>query len=168
MTQPKHVLVVKTSSMGDVIHTLPALTDATAAIPGIRFDWVVEEGFSEIPAWHPAVDQVIPVAVRRWRKSLIQTWQSGEWQQFKKRIGASNYDAVIDAQGLLKSAFLAGKARGPRFGLDKHSAVNRLPAAFTSSLNRLPGSSMPLSESANSLPNLWLTYCQKDPASFAG
>lgn len=130
MTQPKHVLVVKTSSMGDVIHTLPALTDATAAIPGIRFDWVVEESFSEIPAWHPAVDQVIPVAVRRWRKSLIQTWKSGEWQQFKKRIGASNYDAVIDAQGLLKSAFLAGKANGPRFGLDKYSAREPIASRF--------------------------------------
>lgn len=57
------VLIIKTSSLGDVIHTLPALTDAAHAIPGIRFDWVVEEGFAEIPSWHPAVDQVIPVAV---------------------------------------------------------------------------------------------------------
>ncbi|MFK0573802.1 lipopolysaccharide heptosyltransferase I [Endozoicomonas sp.] len=130
MTQSKHVLVVKTSSMGDVIHTLPALTDAAAAIPGIRFDWVVEESFAEIPAWHPAVDQVIPVAIRRWRKSLIQTWKSGEWQQFKKRVGASNYDGVIDAQGLLKSALLARKARGPRFGLDKHSAREPIASRF--------------------------------------
>ncbi len=130
MTQPKHVLVVKTSSMGDVIHTLPALTDAASALTGIRFDWVVEERFSEIPAWHPAVDQVIPVAVRRWRKSLIQTWKSGEWQQFKKTIGASNYDAVIDAQGLLKSGFLSSKAKGPRFGLDKHSAREPIASYF--------------------------------------
>lgn len=62
------VLLIKTSSLGDVIHTLPALTDAAAAIPGIQFDWVVEEGFAEIPAWHPAVAEVIPVAIRRWRK----------------------------------------------------------------------------------------------------
>lgn len=62
------VLIVKTSSMGDVLHTLPALTDALQAIPDIRFDWVVEEGFSQIPTWHPAVDRVIPVAIRRWRK----------------------------------------------------------------------------------------------------
>ncbi|MGB3595937.1 MAG: lipopolysaccharide heptosyltransferase 1, partial [Pseudomonas neustonica] len=59
------VLVIKTTSLGDVIHTLPAITDAARAVPGIRFDWVVEEGFAEIPAWHPAVDRVIPVAVRR-------------------------------------------------------------------------------------------------------
>ena len=57
------VLVIKTSSLGDVIHALPALTDAARAIPGIRFDWVVEEGFAEIPTWHPAVDKVIPVAI---------------------------------------------------------------------------------------------------------
>jgi heptosyltransferase-1 len=63
------VLVVKTSSLGDVIHTLPALTDAAAALPGIRFDWAVEQAFAEIPAWHPAVERVIPVAIRRWRKS---------------------------------------------------------------------------------------------------
>ncbi|MGI2027646.1 lipopolysaccharide heptosyltransferase I [Endozoicomonas acroporae] len=130
MTQPRHVLVVKTSSMGDIIHTLPALTDAASAIPGLRFDWVVEESFAEIPAWHPGVDRVIPVAVRRWRKSLLQTWKSGEWQQFKKTLGASNYDAVIDAQGLLKSAFIARKAKGPRFGLDKQSAREPIASRF--------------------------------------
>ena len=60
------VLLIKTSSLGDVIHALPALTDAARAIPGIKFDWVVEEGFAEIPTWHPAVGKVIPVAIRRW------------------------------------------------------------------------------------------------------
>lgn len=54
------VLIVKTSSMGDVLHTLPALTDAQQAIPGIQFDWVVEEGFAQIPSWHSAVNRVIP------------------------------------------------------------------------------------------------------------
>ena len=63
------VLIVKTSSMGDVLHTLPALTDAAQAIPGIRFDWVVEEGFAQIPSWHESVERVIPVAIRRWRKA---------------------------------------------------------------------------------------------------
>ena len=77
------VLLIKTSSLGDVIHTLPALTDAMRAIPGIRFDWVVEEGFAEIPRWHPAVDRVIPVALRRWRKNLWSTLRGGEWRQFK-------------------------------------------------------------------------------------
>lgn len=125
------VLIVKTSSMGDVIHTLPALTDAMRAIPGIRFDWVVEEGFAEIPRWHPAVDQVIPVAIRRWRKNLITTWKKGEWRAFKQQLQAERYDAVIDAQGLLKSALLVTRlARGKRFGLDKHSAREPLAARF--------------------------------------
>ncbi|WP_252178053.1 lipopolysaccharide heptosyltransferase I [Endozoicomonas sp. 4G] len=116
------VLIVKTTSMGDVIHTLPALTDAAAAIPDIQFDWVVEEGFAEIPRWHPAVDKVIPVAVRRWRKSILNTVRSGEWHRFRKDLKARKYDAVIDAQGLLKSALITRMAKGPNFGLDKNSA----------------------------------------------
>ena len=64
-----HLLLVKTSSLGDVIHALPALTDAAAAVAGIRFDWLVEEAFAEIPGWHPAVDRVIPIALRRWRRA---------------------------------------------------------------------------------------------------
>ncbi|WP_461480593.1 lipopolysaccharide heptosyltransferase I [Porticoccus sp.] len=124
------VLVVKTSSLGDVIHTLPALTDAMEAIPAIRFDWVVEQAFAEVPAWHPAVERVIPVAVRRWRKHPLQAWRSGEWRAFKQQIGQYDYDAVIDAQGLLKSAWLTRYARGPRYGLDKHSAREPLAARF--------------------------------------
>ena len=124
------VLIVKTSSLGDVIHTLPGLTDAVEAIPGIRFDWVVEENFAEIPAWHPAVDKVIPVAIRRWRKSLLETWKSGEWKSFKETLNSTKYDAVIDAQGLVKSALLTRKAKGPKFGLNKDSAREPLASRF--------------------------------------
>lgn len=116
------VLIIKTSSLGDVIHTLPAITDAAHAIPGIRFDWVVEEGFAEIPSWHPAVDQVIPVAIRRWRKNLWQTIKSGEWKAFKQRLRARKYDLVIDAQGLVKSAWLTRYVKAPVVGLDRYSA----------------------------------------------
>ncbi|MBF8776028.1 lipopolysaccharide heptosyltransferase I [Pseudomonas fulva] len=116
------VLIIKTSSLGDVIHTLPALTDAAHAIPGIRFDWVVEEGFAEIPSWHPAVDQVIPVAIRRWRKHLWQTIRSGEWKAFKQRLRERQYDLVIDAQGLVKSAWLTRYVKAPVAGLDRYSA----------------------------------------------
>lgn len=124
------VLLIKTSSLGDVIHSLPALTDAMRAIPGIRFDWVVEEGFAEIPTWHPAVERVIPVALRRWRKNLWQTWRSGEWQRCKAALGARDYDLVIDAQGLLKSALLTRYARGPVAGLDRASAREPLASRF--------------------------------------
>ena len=124
------VLVVKTSSLGDVIHTLPAITDAARAIPGIRFDWIVEEAFAEIPSWHPAVDRVIRVAIRRWRKAPLRTLFKGEWRQFKRQIEAHRYDATIDAQGLLKSAFLTRYAGTPVHGLDRNSARESLASRF--------------------------------------
>jgi heptosyltransferase-1 len=124
------VLLIKTSSLGDVIHTLPALTDAARALPGIQFDWVVEEGFAEIPAWHPAVAQVIPLALRRWRKNLWQTLRSGEWQRFKRRLQETDYDLVIDAQGLLKSALLTRYVKAPVVGLDAQSAREPLASRF--------------------------------------
>ncbi len=124
------VLLIKTSSLGDVVHTLPALTDAARAIPGIQFDWVVEEGFAEIPAWHPAVAQVIPVAIRRWRKHLWKTFKNGEWKRFKQRLGETRYDLVIDAQGLLKSAWLTRYVNAPIAGLDRDSAREPLASRF--------------------------------------
>ena len=124
------VLLVKTSSLGDVIHALPALTDAARAIPGITFDWVVEEGFAEIPTWHPAVGKVIPVAIRRWRKNIWQTLKSGEWRRFKQSLRAEKYDLVIDAQGLVKSAWLTRYVNAPVAGLDKNSAREPLASRF--------------------------------------
>jgi len=124
------VLLVKTSSLGDVVHTLPALTDARRALPAIQFDWVVEEGFAEIPAWHPAVAQVIPVAIRRWRQRPLQTLRSGEWKRFKARLRETRYDLVIDAQGLLKSAWLTRYVSAPVAGLDRASAREPLAARF--------------------------------------
>jgi len=122
------VLIVKTSSLGDVVHTLPALTDAAHAIPGIRFDWVVEEAFAEIPGWHPAVDTVIPVAIRRWRKQIWHTLRSGEWSQFKMQLSTNSYDLVIDAQGLVKSALLTRLVDAPRAGYDRNSIREPLAA----------------------------------------
>ncbi len=122
------VLLIKTSSMGDVIHALPALTDALRAILGIRFDWVVEEAFQEIPAWHPAVANVIPVALRRWRKSPLKAIVSGEWRRFKQALRKEHYDPILDSQGLLKSAWLASKAKGLRVGFDKASARESIAA----------------------------------------
>ncbi|MGV3346090.1 lipopolysaccharide heptosyltransferase RfaC [Enterobacteriaceae bacterium LUAb1] len=117
------VLIVKTSSMGDILHTLPALTDAMHAVPGIRFDWVVEEGFAQIPCWHPAVDEVIPVALRRWRKNWFGRQTRAARCHFKQRVQAQQYDAVIDAQGLLKSAMLVTRlAKGTKHGKNSVSA----------------------------------------------
>ena len=126
----RRVLLVKTSSMGDVIHTLPALTDAVNALGDVRFDWVVEENFAEIPRWHPAVDRVIPVAIRRWRKTPLRSFMGDEWKAFRAQLNAHSYDAIIDAQGLLKSAWLTLLADGPRYGLDAASARESIAARF--------------------------------------
>ena len=124
------ILIVKTSSLGDVLHTLPALTDARQAIPGLSADWVVEESFAEIPAWHPAVERVIPVAVRRWRKHPWDAVQSGEISQVFSALTLKAYDHVIDAQGLIKSALITRLARGNRAGLDRHSIKESAASVF--------------------------------------
>ncbi|WP_262947632.1 lipopolysaccharide heptosyltransferase RfaC [Xenorhabdus indica] len=125
------VLLVKTSSMGDVLHTLPALTDAMQYIPGIQFDWVVEEGFAQIPTWHSAVENVIPVAIRRWRKNWFRKDIREERARFREQLQQRKYDAIIDAQGLLKSAFLVTRlAHGPKHGYDKKSIREPLASFF--------------------------------------
>ena len=123
------VLIIKTSSLGDIVHTLPALSDAQKAIPGIEFDWVVEEAFASIPAWHSAVNEVIPVALRRWRRALFASATRQQWRSFKQHLQAKQYDRVIDAQGLLKSAWLTAKANGPSHGYDRQSAREGLVAS---------------------------------------
>jgi heptosyltransferase-1 len=116
------LLLIKTSSMGDVIHVLPALSDALQHIPNLKVDWLIEEGFSDIPSWHPAVNKVIPVALRRWRKSIWQNLKNGEIKRFFKALRQEKYDVIIDAQGLLKSAVMTRFARGKRFGFGKGSS----------------------------------------------
>src|SRR5699024_12841410 len=84
----RRVLIVKASSMGDVLHTLPALTDAQQVIPGFKFDWVVEEGFAQIPSSHAAVERVIPVAIRRWRKAWFSAPIKAERKAFREALQA--------------------------------------------------------------------------------
>lgn len=117
----RNILIVKTSSLGDVVHMLPAISDAVRQQPDLCIDWLVEEGFAEVPGWHPAVHQVIPVALRRWRKQLGQRASWREMAAMRQRLQQQRYDAVIDSQGLLKSALLATMAHGRRYGYDRHS-----------------------------------------------
>lgn len=127
MAQPKKILLVKTSSLGDVIHNLPVVGDIRGEFPGAVIDWAVEEAFADIPALHPGVRQVIPVAVRRWRKGLLD---AGTWREIgalRRRLRAEPYDFVLDTQGLIKSAAIARLARGRCCGYGWASA--REPAA---------------------------------------
>lgn len=101
---------------------LPALSDIQRHCPNVQVDWVVEEAFVAIPAWHPQVRRVIPVALHRWRKQgWWKTQTRQEWQIFTRRVQHADYDVVLDTQGLLKSAWLACYARGKRCGYDRHS-----------------------------------------------
>jgi heptosyltransferase-1 len=124
------VLIVKTSSLGDIIHTMPALTDACNAIPDISFDWVVEENFAAVPAWHPNVKKIIPIAWRRWRKKIFSSKTLREIADFRHNLRAKKYDLVIDAQGLVKSAVFSRLARGVHCGLDWSSAREKQAAWF--------------------------------------
>jgi len=121
------VLIVKTSSMGDVIHTFPAVEDARRNRPDVSFDWCVEEAFAGIVALHPAIGTIHTVAIRRWRKALLDR---GTWHEalgLRNALRACHYDLVIDAQGLLKSALVAKQAAAPIAGFDRSSA--REPSA---------------------------------------
>ncbi len=122
------ILLVKTSSLGDVVHNLPVVADIAAALPDAEIDWVVEEAFAPIPRLHPQVSRVLPVAVRRWRRGLcsVSVWR--EVRAFISELRGISYDAVIDTQGLLKSAWIARAAHGERHGLDRQSA--REPLGF--------------------------------------
>lgn len=122
------VLLVKTSSLGDVIHNLPVATDVRRHFPDAAIDWVVEEPFLPLARMHPAVRRVIPVAVRRWRRQVLgpSTWK--EMAEFRRLSQAEFYDAIIDTQGLIKSALVARAARGRRHGFDADSAREPLAA----------------------------------------
>jgi heptosyltransferase-1 len=121
------ILFIKTSSLGDVIHQMPALTEAQRHRPEARFAWVVEEAFAPLVRLHPAVSEVIPVATRRWRTKVLanSTWR--EVASFRRALRERSYEDVIDTQGLVRSALIARIARGRRHGYDAHSI--REPAA---------------------------------------
>jgi heptosyltransferase I len=115
------VLVVRLSSMGDVVQTLPAIEDASRAIPDISFDWAVEEDFADIPAWHPRVERVIPVSFRRWKRERSAAIRGGEAGTLTRALREARYDAIVDLQGEMKSALVARLAKGRRVGYDSRS-----------------------------------------------
>lgn len=123
------ILIIKMSSMGDVFHIFPALSDLKAAFPEAEIDWIVEEGFAEIPRWHSAVNQVWPIGLRRWRKTPFSPATRKEARAFFQPLADIPYDLVIDAQGLLKSVWVARHVSAPCVGLDWHS-VREKPASW--------------------------------------
>jgi heptosyltransferase-1 len=124
------ILFIKTSSLGDVIHHMPAVTEARRALPAARIAWLVEEAFAPLVALHPAVDDIVSVAWRRWRKSLAAPATWGEIRGNLRALRARRYDAVIDTQGLLRTGVMARIARGPRHGYDRASIREPLASVF--------------------------------------
>lgn len=121
------LLIVKTSSMGDVVHMLPAVTDIRRAYPELQIDWVVDESFAELPPLHSAVRRVLPAPVRRWRRQWGRAL-TREFPGFIRILRAQPYDVILDSQGLLKSALITRLARGVRCGQDWRSARESLAA----------------------------------------
>lgn len=130
----RRVLLVKTSSMGDLVHMLSAVQEAGLMVPSARFDWVCEEAFTDLPRLLPVVDRVIAVATRRWRHSLGAAETRAEIRRFITDLRSEPYDVVIDAQGLLKTAWitaLARCARRSRWGFDWPSSREPLSTLAT-------------------------------------
>jgi heptosyltransferase-1 len=132
------ILFIKTSSLGDVIHQMPALTEARQHFPQTRFSWVVEEAFVPLVRLHPAVSEVIPVATRRWRQALLSpsTWR--DMARFTSALRLRRYDEIVDTQGLFRSALLARVARGRRHGYDADSVRERAASALYDVRHRVP------------------------------
>ena len=124
-----NILFIKTSP-GDVVHHMPAVTDARKAHPDATFSWLVEEAFAPLVRLHPAIDTVIPVDSRRWRKSLYAPATIAEIRASFRNIRAQRYDEVVDTQGLLRTAILTRAARGMRHGYDASSVREPLASLF--------------------------------------
>lgn len=119
----QRILLIKTSSMGDIIHALPVLHDMLMHDSKLQVDWLVEESFERIPSLCPGLRQVIPVAMRRWRKQWFNHKIQQEIQHVRTQVADQSYDMTIDLQGLIKSAYLGFWATGAiRVGYDWSSA----------------------------------------------
>ena len=122
------VLIVKTSSLGDIVHALPAVTEASHFLPSIQFDWLVEEAFCSIPSVHPSINNIIPVSLRKWRRNISKA--AIEIPAFVKKLRSIDYDLIIDSQGLLKSGVLSVISRGKSVGFDIKSSREKAASFF--------------------------------------
>lgn len=124
------ILFLKTSSMGDVLHHMPAVTDARRRFPQARITWVVDELYAPLAELHPGVNEIVPIAVRRWRKRLheLPTWN--EIREATSRLRAQRYDAVIDTQGLVRTALMTRVIHGASHGYDSDSIREPFASRF--------------------------------------
>ena len=116
LSDPPRFLLMKTSSLGDVLHNLTVVSDLRRVFPGALIDWCVEAPFREIPSWHTGVRRVVPVAIRRWRNQLFSRHTWSEINLAVSALRTEPYDAIIDTQGLVRSVLLGRIAHGPVYG----------------------------------------------------
>ena len=126
----QNILLIRLTSMGDIIHNFPAVTDLSAHFPHARIDWLVGADFSDLPRLHPAIHTVIPCAERQWRKNIFkkQSWE--EFKRCRTQLQHTPYDLVIDSQGLLKSAWFGHLTHCPMAGYDMRSAKESFASCF--------------------------------------
>lgn len=130
------ILVVRLSSLGDILHLFPAISDLHRNLPDAEIHWLVEPAFAELAGWHSAVKKVIAVPLRAHKKVW---WKApGLLAKLRKQLQAEHYDIVLDAQGLLKSALLARLAGAAVFGFDADSARESMAARFYRQTARIP------------------------------
>jgi len=124
------ILVIRPSSLGDIVHALALVTDVVAAHPGVAIDWVAEEAFVDLPALSPHVRRVIPLALRRWRRAPLTaaTWR--ELAAFRRDVARERYQAILDLQEQVKGGIVACMARGPRHGFDRASIREPIATLF--------------------------------------
>ncbi len=140
------ILLVKLSSLGDIVHTLPVVQDILAAIPDAQIDWVLEKSFAPLLTQVKGLRRIIPCELRRWRKSIWTAQTRSEWRDFKADLQTCPYDAIIDLQGLSKSAVVSRLARvapqGKRYAMANqtdgsgYEVPTRWAADITVPLNR--------------------------------
>ncbi|PUA20516.1 lipopolysaccharide heptosyltransferase I [Glaciimonas sp. PCH181] len=116
-----NILIVRVSSLGDVVHNMPMVSDIRRHYPDANIDWVVEEGYVSLVGLNPEIRRIIPIALRRWRKSLFSVVTRREISAFRRQLKEDAYDIVFDTQGLLKTSIVMRMARltpdGKRVGL---------------------------------------------------
>ena len=151
--------------MGDVVHTMPTISDIAAQVRDAQIDWLVEAPFASLPPMHPAIHKVIPIAWRKWRKTLFAKDTRAALTAARAQLKAEKYDLVLDLQGLAKSALWAAQARGTRAGYDVGSAREPL-AALTYSKRAMVDKSLHAVERSRQLAAVHLGYAVVGKARF--
>lgn len=126
------VLIVKTTSMGDVVHAVPVVEDIKRFISDAEIDWLVEDSFADIPRHVAGVSEVIECSVRKWKKRIFEKSTRGQIKALCEKLRSKHYDLVIDLQGLIKSAVLASWTNAPVAGYDRRSGKEPLATVLYS------------------------------------